>query len=258
MPDRPTTKDARRDAAREKARQMREAQARKQRRNRVLAISAAAVALVLVIGAVAFGISRAGGGEPAAAPAGVTSDGGIIVGNASAPHTVTLFEDYQCPVCKAYEPTVGPWLDQQAKAGTLKIEYRPISFLDQMSNGNRYSTRAANAAFCVAGQQGFDFFAYNTAMYQQQPEENGNGLTDNKLIGIAEQAGAKGVSSCIADGTYEGFVKQTTQAAMAQSGDGPKVKGTPTVFVDGKPLTGASGQGAPSQQEIATALGIAG
>ncbi|MEH3077914.1 MAG: thioredoxin domain-containing protein [Quadrisphaera sp.] len=258
MPDRPTTKDARRDAAREKARQMREAQARKQRRNRVLAISAAAVALVLVVGAVAFGISRAGGGEPAAAPPGVTADGGIVLGKSDAPHTVTIFQDYQCPVCKAYEAAVGPWLDQQVKAGTTKLEYRPLTFLDSQSGGTKYSTRAANAAYCLAGQQGADFYEFNTAMYVEQPEEGGTGLTDSKIVSIAKAAGGD-VGTCIANGTYDDFAQQMNDAAfkLTDSQGQRLVNGTPTVLVDGKLLQNSQG-GAPGQQELAQAIGVAG
>ncbi|TNM69463.1 cell wall synthesis protein CwsA [Streptomyces sp. NP160] len=259
MPDRPTTKDARREAAREKARQMREAQARKQRRNRVLAISAAAVALVLVAGAVAFGVSRAsGGGEPVAAPPGVTADGGIVLGESSAPHTVTIFQDYQCPVCKAYEAAVGPWLDQQVEAGTTKLEYRPLTFLDGQSSGTKYSTRAANAAYCLAGQPDADFYAFNTAMYVEQPEEGGTGLTDSRLVSIAQAAGGD-IGTCIADGTYDRFAQQQNDAAFELTdAQGQRlVNGTPTVLVDGKLLQNPQG-GAPDQQALATALGVAG
>ncbi|MBF5082999.1 thioredoxin domain-containing protein [Quadrisphaera sp. INWT6] len=173
MPDRPSTKDARREAAREKSRQMRELEARKKRRNRVLAISAGVVAVVLVIGFVALAITRSGGSADASAtPPGVTADGGIEVGQASAPHTVTIFQDYQCPVCKQYEAAVGPWLDEQVQAGTVKLDYRPLNFLDQRLRQD-YSTRAANAAYCVAGEvpNGADFYKFNTAMYLEQPEE---------------------------------------------------------------------------------------
>lgn len=258
MPDRPTTKDARRDAAREKARQMREAQARKQRRNRVLVISAAAVALVLVIGVVAVVITRATSSQPVAQPPGVTADGGIVLGKSDAPHTVTIFEDYQCPACKAYEPTVVPWLDQQVEAGTTKLEFRPLIFLDRNLGGD-YSLRAANAAFCLAGQPGVDFVKFNQAMYAEQPAEGTGGLSDSRLVSIAQAAGGD-ISSCIAAGTYKGFAEKVDAAAFAMTdAQGQRVvTGTPTVMVDGKVLTGANGQGTPTQQQLATAIGVAG
>ncbi|PWJ52721.1 Protein-disulfide isomerase [Quadrisphaera granulorum] len=258
MPDRPTTKDARREAAREKARQLREAEARKKRRNRVLAISAAAVALVLVIGVAAIVITRATADKPVVQPPGVTGDGGIVLGNASAPHTVTIFEDYQCPACKAYEPTVVPWLDQQVQAGTIKLEFRPLIFLDRRFGGD-YSLRAANAAFCLAGQSGVDFVKFNEAMYEAQPEEGTGGLTDSKIVSIAQGAGGD-IGTCIAAGTYEGFAQKVDAAAFALTdAQGAKVvSGTPTVLVDGKLLTGDGGQGVPSQQQIAAAVGITG
>lgn len=260
MPDRPTSKDARREAAREKSRQMRELEARKKRRNRVLGISAGVVAVVLVIGFVALAISRNGGSsaEASATPPGVTADGGVYVGPESAPHTITIFQDYQCPVCKAYEGTVGTWLDAQVKAGTARLEYRPLNFLDQRFRSD-YSTRAANASFCVAGTQGADFYAFNTAMYLEQPEEGTGGLTDSKLVSIAQSAGAD-IGSCIASKPYEGFVQKVNDAAFALTdASGAKlVGGTPTVLVDGKLLAGDDGKtvNAPTQAQLATAIGV--
>lgn len=261
MPDRPSTKDARREAAREKSRQMRELEARRKRRNRVLAISAGVVAVVLVIGFVALAITRSGSSTQASAtPPGVTADGGIEVGQASAPHTVTIFQDYQCPVCKQYEAAVGPWLDEQVQAGTVKLDYRVLNFLDDRLRQD-YSTRAANAAYCVAGQvpNGADFYAFNTAMYLEQPEEGAGGLTDSRLISIAQSAGAD-VGPCIADRPYEDFVQEKNSAAfdLTDASGAQLVGGTPTVLVDGQLLTGADGAtvNAPSQDQLATALGV--
>lgn len=252
-----TTKDARRDAARDRARQMREEVARKQRRRRVVGLSAGVVVLLAVVAVVALVVtsSRAGSASAAATPPGVTASGGIVTGPASAAHTVTIYQDYQCPICKQFDTTTGPWLEQQRAAGTTKIEYRPISILDRLSGGTQYSTRSANAAFCVAGAQGADFTKFNDEMYAQQPEENGTGLPDSRLVTIAKDAGAD-VGTCITGSAHDRFVTSTTNTALAAtSSGGGGVTGTPTVLVDGKVLANSQG-GPPSQAQLAQALGV--
>jgi protein-disulfide isomerase len=247
--DRRPPKDQRRDAAREKARAMREAAARKHRRTRALVISAAVVVVLVIAGVVAVAVSR--GSQPVAAPPGVSAGGGIVTGQADAPHTVAIYQDYQCPICKQFDAAVGPWLEQQRTAGTTKIEYRPISILDAQSGGTRYSTRSASAAACMAQQPVDVFTKWNDLMYSEQPEEGGTGLPSARVAELATQAGApSSVASCIRDDRYEDWVATTTRTALGEGG----VTGTPTVQVDGKELANSAG-GPPSQEQIAQAIG---
>lgn len=252
--DRRPTKDARRDAAREKARAMREAAARKQRQRRILGISGGIVAALVVIALVALAVTKSGG-SASAAPKGLVSGYSIVTGQASAPHTVAVYEDYQCPICKQFTSEASSWLEQQRTAGTLRLEYRPISFLDSSSSGNEYSTRSANAAWCVANDAKADYSAYNDAMYAQQPAEGANGRSDATLWSIAKKAGAgAAVQKCITGGTYRDFVTKATKNAF----DVKKVTGTPTVYVDGKVITnGTDPQAAVTLADVQKALGIA-
>lgn len=252
--DRRPPKDARRDAAREKARAMREAAARRQRRKRVLAITGGLVAVLLVAVVVALAVRGSSGSATAATPPGISADGGIVTGQDTAVHTVAIYQDYQCPICKQFDAAVGPWLEQQRDAGVTKIEYRPISILDQQSGGTKYSTRSASAAACMAQTDDAVFTKWNDAMYAQQPEEGSTGLPTSKVASIAQDAGAPASAvSCIRDDRYEDWVKMVTDTALGSGG----VTGTPTIEVDGKVLANSSG-GPASQQQIAAALGVAG
>ena len=59
-----------------------------------------------------------------------------------------IYEDFQCPVCKAFEQANGAFLDEAVKNGDITIEYRLLAFLDRASP-NQYSSRAGSAALCA-------------------------------------------------------------------------------------------------------------
>ena len=75
----------------------------------------------------------------------------------SKPVTVVLYEDFQCPVCQAFEQSNGAYLDQQVKAGKITIQYRPYPFLNTSAN-DQYSDRAAAAGMCVYAKGGAKAF----------------------------------------------------------------------------------------------------
>ena len=193
------------------------------------ALIAAIVVVVLFAGAVGFGIwyaQRPAGN--AVAPTGASA-AGVTVGNPSAPHTVDLYLDFLCPVCRAYEQQSGATLDGLVSADTAKIVYHPIAILDRLSS-TQYSSRAAAAAGCAANAGVFPQFV--KLLYANQPPENSAGLPDSQLTALAQQAGAPAtVGQCIADGTYKGWAAGITDQASKAG-----VNGTPTVVVDGRSI----------------------
>lgn len=240
------TKAARREAAREKARAMREAAERRQRRRRNALVAAVVVAVLAVVVGVGVVIQSARSDVTSAAassaPANVT-DGGIVTGPADAPHTVSIYLDYQCPACKAFETQNAAWLEGLRDAGKIRIEYKPIAILDRFSS-TQYSTRAANAAACVADSSPKAYTAFNDDMFARQPPENSAGLPDDRLVAIARGAGASAdVEQCISDGTFTDWVASTTDAASRAG-----VQGTPTVLVDGQVVDN------PTRQALEAAL----
>jgi protein-disulfide isomerase len=248
---------AKRTAARRRIEEKRAAEAaaraRAERRRRTVVggVVAAVLLMVAVVVVIAVQTSRTSTAANAPVPAN-TGDGGhaVVVGSGNAPVTVDLYEDFQCPNCKAFEDTAGAALAQEAAAGTVQLRYHGMAFLDTRAN-DRYSTRALNAAAVVLATAGPDGFqAFHDLLYAHQPAEGGSGLTDDQLIGYAAQAGASGqaVERDIRDLTYGDWVEQVTDQA---SKDG--VTGTPTVLVDGHALTDLSPAGLAAAVEAAAA-----
>ncbi|MEV6137823.1 thioredoxin domain-containing protein [Nocardia sp. NPDC051990] len=165
-------------------------------------------------------------------PAGLTATGTVRVGDSNAKVVVRVVADLQCPACQQFEKRNAKTLEDTAKDGTAVIEYDVISFLDRASS-TQYSSRAANASYCVAGQDHSKYQGWFAAMFEQQPAEGGSGLPDSELIEIAKKAGYTdpAVAQCITDRKYDTYVRDKTKQVL--NGD---VNSTPTVFVNGKKL----------------------
>lgn len=215
------------------------ARAREERRRRTLigGIGAAVVVIIAIVVVIAVQSSRTSTSANSPVPAHTVGNGLVIpVGQAGAPVTVNLYEDLQCPNCKAFEEESGDTLDLLVAQGKVVLHYHPMSFLDSSANQD-FSSRALNAAAVVtnaAGDQAFKKF--HDLIYANQTPETGPGMTDAQLIAYAKQAGASGpqVEKAIKDLEYSDWIKKVTEQA---SKDG--VTGTPTVIIDGKQLTAA-------------------
>ena len=235
---------SKRAAARRRIEQKRAAEAaaraRAERRRRAIVggVVAAVVLVVAVVVTIVVQTGRAATSAQAAVPAHTVDDGTtIVVGSSDAPVTVDLYEDFQCPNCKAFEDASGQTLTQLVTAGTVQVHYHGMAFLDTSANDD-YSTRALNAAAAVLDAGGPDAFeAFHDLLFAEQPAEGGSGLTDDQLVQYARQAGVTGatVERQIRDLTYGDWVKNSTDQA---SKDG--VTGTPTVLVNGQELADLS------------------
>ena len=236
--------ESKRAAARQRiaARRAAEAAARaaavRRRRTVIGGVVAGIVLIAVLVAVVVVQTHRTSTPADAAAPAAATGNGYVLaVGRADAPVTVDLYEDFQCPNCKALEDSTGSTLHDLVTAGTVQVHYHGMAFLDTDANDD-YSTRALNAAAVVADTAGPDAFqTFHDLLFAHQPEEGGSGLTDDQLIDYAAQAGAGGqsVQTDIRDLVFGAWVKGAEDQA---SKDG--VTGTPTVFVDGHKLTDLS------------------
>lgn len=260
------SRNERREAAREKARQLRLEQKKRDRRNRVFLQSGIIVG-VLAIAAVVVLIIVSAIRPPVPGPANMASDGVVVstglkvvpteslAADASPIATtpdpsgsvvsIRMYIDYLCPFCGQFEKTNGAQLGEWAKSGAATVEVHPIAILTSHSAGTKYSLRAANAAACVANYSGDHFWNFHRLLFDNQPQEGGPGLTDAQLKGYVSSAGAKNVSSidkCIDDGTYKAWVSNATDRALAgpiPNANVSKLTGTPLVIVNGKQYTGS-------------------
>ena len=219
------------------------ARARDARRRRTLigGIAGAVVVVIAIVVVFAVQSNRTSTSASAPVPAHTIGNGLVIpVGQSSAPVTVNLYEDLQCPNCKALEEQSGSTLDKLVAQGTVVLHYHPMAFLDRSANQN-FSTRALNAAAVVldtAGDQAFKKF--HDLIYAHQTPETGPGMTDAQLIAYANQAGATGpqVSSAIKNLKFADWTKKVTEQA---SKDG--VTGTPTMIIGGQEVQDLSPAG---------------
>jgi protein-disulfide isomerase len=269
------SKKARRDQAREHAREMREKERKRKARNGWfikggvgVALIAAAVVTILIVNNVRQAEIEAAAPKPG--PANMLSDGILLTGNGTGdivavptsaippdgtpvatdptayPDTVNIvtYVDYFCPNCQMFEQTNAEQIGTWVSGGVATLEVHPISILDRSSQGTRYASRAANAMACVAQYQPNVFFQATTAMYGNQPAEGTTGLTNDEITSVLSQGGVTdpSVATCVADESF----KQWVTAATDRTGTGPipnseitQVTGTPTVLVNGYLYQGA-------------------
>jgi len=190
----------------------------------------AVVVLVLFAGAVGFGIYRAQRGDTAdvAIPPGATATG-VPVGQGDAPATIDLYQDFQCPVCKAYEQQSGATIDELVTRGAARVVYHPVAFLDRASS-TRYSSRSAAASGCAAEAGVFPQF--NKLLYANQPPEGGDGLPAEQLVALGQQAGASpGFAECVSSDRYAAWTSAVTEDASCAG-----VNATPTVKMNGQDI----------------------
>ena len=220
MPDDPNAPRSKRAAARRRIEEKRAAEAaaraRAERRRRSVlgGVVAGLVVLVVLVVVIVVQTQRTTSAS-AAVPANTVGGTEIVVGSADAPVTVDLYEDFQCPNCKAFEAESGSTLAQLVAAGTVQAHYHGMAFLDTSAN-DKYSTRALNAAGAVLAAGGpAAFQSFHDLLFAHQPAEGGSGLTDDQLVQYASQAGATGtkVASAIHNLTYGDWVKKATDQA---------------------------------------------
>lgn len=183
--------------------------------------------------------ASAGGPEAKEPPAGTealakvpaTVKGGVItVGDPKAAHTVKLYEDARCPICKKFEESGAQALVEPVAEGKVKVEYTLASFLDKNLGGSG-SVNAANAlrASVDAGK----FPQFHAAVFANQPEsETEDAFTPAFLLKIADNVdGLRGAEfdKAVKKVTYKEWVGEAMQSF---TDDG--MQGTPTVVIDGK------------------------
>lgn len=261
-------KKARREHARELARVEREAEKRRKKRNKLF-LQGGVIVVVLAIAAIVAVVISTSSAPTSGGPKNMASDGILFTGESSAATPVTTaaikkggkpvatdltkhadalnivtYIDYACPACQSFEQTNAAQIESLVAGGQATLEIHPIAILDRMSLGTKYSSRAANAAACVANYEPDKYLAITKALYAGQPAENTSGLDTKALKKIITDAGATSsdVSSCISSNTFGDWVT----AATARVTDGKLASssvttfsGTPTVLVNGQQYSGS-------------------
>ncbi|GAB1645292.1 DsbA family protein [Krasilnikovia sp. MM14-A1259] len=236
---------------RNKAKRIVEQQKARERRRKVtLWTSVAVVFLLVAAGLVGWAVSsnqQSADAGKLVVP-GVAVDHGTAFPVGSGPVVVDLYEDFMCPVCRAFESQSSAALRELAAKNEITLRYHPVAILDRASQGTQYSSRSAGAA--AAAAQGGKFVEYHDVLYANQPAEDTPGLTDDKLIELGRTVG-------LTDATFTDAVKKKTYVPWAGKAtdtfSARGYSGTPTVVVAGKQVTGPN-NGMPSTADVTKAI----
>lgn len=278
------SKNEKRDAAREKARIQREAQKSKDRRTKILLQGGIILAILGIVAVgvliVSNSIKPVGPGPLNMASGGIQINQGFsatetpalaidadpipnIRDEAAGVLDIQMYVDYLCPICKQFEDTNGEYITSLLENGGTTVEIHPISILDRVSQGTKYSTRAANAAACVANYSPNQFYDFHNLLFANQPAENTTGLSDDELVALTVEANVDVppfVADCIKNGEFKGWVSASTDRALAgpiPNSNVDKVAGTPTIIVNGIKYEGAVNDLASFQAFVIEASGAA-
>ncbi|MDH6538994.1 protein-disulfide isomerase [Streptomyces sp. SPB4] len=227
-------------SARERLQQERERQKTRDKRRRTLIVSAAVVGVLGLAAVVGLIAANAGSGDksakagPVAAPSGATGKDALAIqtGPAGAKSRLTVWEDFRCPACKAFETNYRDTIHDLESRGLLNVEYHLVTLIDGNMGGSG-SLKGANAAACA--QDAGKFAAYHDLLFQNQPEETDDAYGKNakllELAGKVDGLDTPAFRACVEDGTHNSWVGKSHEAFAAG-----KFRGTPTVLLDGKDI----------------------
>ena len=216
-----------------------ERDALRQRRRRLLVVVLGGLALAAVVVAVTVVAVFRGAEEPLAdnysgplAPVTRLENGAVAMARpgVTAP-VLEVYEDFQCPACKALERRIGGTIKQLAAEGEAKVVYRPFQLFQQdppMSN----SRRAANAAACIPAGK---WVPYHDKLFTEQPAEADSGFAAGDLTRWAADLGVTdpGFASCVNEHRKIGLV-ESASAAAGKAG----IDATPYLALNGRKLDG--------------------
>lgn len=228
------SKQSRENSRTERAAAIRAAQDRKERNRRLGVI----VGLLVVLGAIVAGGAWYGAGDspdPVTDTTAVVAagDGSITVGPDDADVKVVVYEDFQCPYCRQLEEETRDFLRQNAEAGKVQVEYRPVNLLASFP----YSERGMNAfAAVLAHGTPKQALRLHDLLFENQPYESASGsMSEDDIRDLVEEAGADDPAVLDALGTKDTAFFDAAARAMTEKG----IQGTPTVYVDGTAVTGS-------------------
>jgi protein-disulfide isomerase len=208
------------------------------KRNRLILVAAAvgaaallAVVLILVAGKSSTATTTTTTTTAATTTASAASvfagipQHGNTLGKANAPVTLIVYEDPQCPFCRAWNvqtlPTV---INQFVRTGKIKLVYRGVVIIGPDS------VRGLRAIDAAAKQN--KLWNLVDALYARQGAENSGWITNSVILAAAKDAGANGqaivagMGASTVDATLNTWQKQATA---------DQLQGTPTFIIQRPP-----------------------
>ena len=226
--------------------------ARQQRQQRLIIIGVIVLGAALVVFAAVWPQFRSVGEIITVTPAALQNPNGLILGDAKAPATIDVFEDFQCPACRSFTENTEPLvIENLVSTGKARYVFHNYPFLDDRLGKGGESDQAANASMCANEQS--KFWDMHAMLFTNWNGENQGSFSDRRLQAMAETLGLdmNAFNSCFSANKYEADIQ-----ADLDKGKELGVSGTPTVFVNEKKV--GQGNSVPSYQDIVQAVEAAG
>ncbi|MBW6455931.1 MAG: DsbA family protein [Trueperaceae bacterium] len=181
------------------------------------------VTIVLAVIVVA-GVMIASRPQPAAAVQ-IDVGGQPVLGDASAPVTMAVFEDFRCPGCQNFELNVMPDIRRDyVQDGRVRVAYFNLPVVAPVTA----SEHVARVGECVFQQSNDAFWEMKTPLYRAQQQLGDARRAVELALTYAPGIDAGALDACLADPSSLQAVRDDAALAVRL-----EARATPTVFVDG-------------------------
>ncbi|MGH2513113.1 MAG: DsbA family protein, partial [Candidatus Limnocylindrales bacterium] len=177
------------------------------------------------------------------------------LGSPTAPVTLAVYSDFQCPYCGQFVRQQFATLTTQfVNTGVLRIEAHDIDIVGTGTGSANQSIELATGARCAAAQN--KYWPYHDYVFWNQLTENSGGYTSDWIASIAQAAGVdmNAWNTCVAGSDARGKAIAETNLAH-----GLGVSSTPSISLNGGPITAgvpAASTLAAQIQALAAAAGV--
>lgn len=143
---------------------------------------------------------------------------------------ITYYGNWKCPVCAEFSTgsdrvlSLETIVEDYVKPGSLRIRFRALAYTP---SGNPFlgpdAVRAARAGLAVWDVDPDSFWAYYEMIMRNQPSEDEQWATEDRLLSFAEEAGVDSIDEIRADleeDAYQAAVEATSDAAQEDGVDG--------------------------------------
>jgi protein-disulfide isomerase len=186
-------------------------------------IGGVAAAAVLILGLVMINLNA----KPSIPTAPAQNNAGRVLGQASAPVTLDMYSDFQCPICRRAELTLRGLASKYIDTGKAKVVYHNFAFIGPESEW------AAQAAEC-ANDQG-KFWEYASYLFDHQTGENVGAFSRENLKKFAGELklDTTAFNACFDSNKYASLIQQENNEANSRN-----ITSTPTFYVNGQRFVG--------------------
>ncbi|MBI4015381.1 MAG: DsbA family protein [Candidatus Aenigmarchaeota archaeon] len=159
-------------------------------------------------------------------PVQLDTSGAALKGDQNAKVSLVIFEDFQCPFCERFTSDALVKIEKDyVDTGKVKLFFKHFP----LTQIHPYAQKASEAAACAQDQG--KFWEYHDVLFKNQDKL---GVDDLKKYAADMGLNTATFNSCLDSGTKKNQVEKD-----ASDGDTAGVTGTPTIFVNGKPIVGA-------------------